>query len=124
MLSKEKLYTKDVFVPDLIPEVQDIVKNDICSLEHMTEQLACNLMQTGKYDKYNLNFEDDSVDLILYPAKNDRIEIHVNIRFYETWMEKDGIQLKPEEILLESMQIQDAYLEVVRFVDELSIRSS
>lgn len=73
-------------------------------------------MRNGKYDKYNLNFEDDSVDLILYPAKNDRIEIHVNVRSYETWMEKDGIQLKPEEILLESMQIQDAYLEVVRFV--------
>lgn len=97
VLSKEKLYTKEVFVPEralqTISEERQEPKSD-----ERGEHLAQKYMQTGSFLGYDIEERERHAYLLLFPKKEKGSEIAINLDTKEISVELNGQKLSMMDI--------------------------
>lgn len=120
LLSKEKLYTKDVFVPTIQPvQIPEAPKTDERRhQEELADQLGQHLTLSSYFYSFNLNIEEDHIDLILYPTETEDISFYINMSSFDIWMEKGGLLYPLGQCTQEAPFLADAYRYAENFIKE------
>ncbi|MDO4329611.1 MAG: hypothetical protein Q4C66_09775 [Lachnospiraceae bacterium] len=92
LLSKEILYTKDIFVPDMETTISDSQPETTIPspLEQQAHGLAQKLMETGEYICYDVENVENDVQLVLFPKGNNNAEVRMSMELGDIWVEVHG----------------------------------
>lgn len=117
VLSKEVLYTKDVFISDIVPE-DDCKNQETLEKENIqAEELGSYLVEQKVCDHFYLNDAADHIELVLNQSDLSNTEIYINMKNNDMWVEKDGIELSYADCSLDYPAIMKWYTQVSEAVD-------
>lgn len=131
LLSREQLYTRDIFVP----EKQNICKTE--KVEHdnpvsaakedqilNAQNLGRKLMDTGYFLEQSIEEEEHKVFLHITPKGYLHSEIIIDMQDLDITIETDGIGQNAEELKLREPKLYDSFVVTAKIIDgeELSIQ--
>ena len=114
LLSKEQLYTKDVFVPEQAKEIQSV--NSDVELNSAADDLADNL-QDVLPDALVSEMNDSSDDFVIV-SLNEAVEIYISVLDFSVEIYVGG-QLTDESSLTEEERMD--YTKICQTVDDFEI---
>lgn len=125
ILSKELLYTKDVFVPDLqlfidhkTDKEKQIEQQIISNQEIKAEELWQRLEKHSVFESHLIEMEENRINLVVFPRRPDCSEIHISMDDKKITMEIHGIEKSLSDCVMHYPQLLDSYKIVMTELNE------